>query len=390
VRVRRTERIVMSQTRWRGPNQTAMQLDASNIKILSAMWKFGPRNLLEVSRRTGIPFGAVYYRVAKLEGRARDVWYLIPQVSKLGLVRIVLLVRANPFCEETAIAALKLPNLWRTMNRCEGLYTHISVQSVPVNLLRDFRKYMRQLHELGLTKGSRIVLTGDYVPNFPNFKYYNPKSNQWSYDWSRWLRALKKKAVRMIEDPQSYDSIADKKDMIIIKELQLNARKSFASIAEVVGISLQAVKYRYDRKLVPTGIAQYSTFDVMPHPGEVSAYHETFLNFASLAEMNRFYSLLGEFFFVLGAAKVLHQNALIVRTCTLQNQVWKLFDFFSQMIREGILESYSSVRHDFRGRQGQTVSYEIFEDGKGWVVDFDKCLREVSRLTQVAPVARRV
>jgi hypothetical protein len=33
--------------------RVAKELDSTNIKILSTMWKSGPRNLLEVSRRTG-------------------------------------------------------------------------------------------------------------------------------------------------------------------------------------------------------------------------------------------------------------------------------------------------------------------------------------------------
>jgi len=89
------------------------QLDRTNVKILSAMWKYGPRNLLEVSRRTGIPFTSVYHRVAKLEAKSKRVASLMPQVSGLGLVRIVVLVSANPGCEDRVTAALKLPNYWR-------------------------------------------------------------------------------------------------------------------------------------------------------------------------------------------------------------------------------------------------------------------------------------
>lgn len=67
--------------------------------------------------------------------------------------------------------------------------------------------------------------------------------------------------------------------MLIVKELEKNGRKSFAELAPLLGISLQGVKYHYDKKLVPTGIVNYFGFDVLPYPETVSAYHEILLKF---------------------------------------------------------------------------------------------------------------
>jgi DNA-binding Lrp family transcriptional regulator len=65
-------------------------LDSMNIKIFSAMWKLGPRNLLEVSRHTGIPFTSVYHRIERLESKAEGpLAHIIPKVSKLGMMRVV-------------------------------------------------------------------------------------------------------------------------------------------------------------------------------------------------------------------------------------------------------------------------------------------------------------
>ena len=366
------------------------QLDSTNIKILSALWETGPRNLLEVSRKTGIPFTSVYHRVGKIETKSKRLAAVIPQVSKLGMVRIVLLTTANPGFEESVTAALKIPNLWRSVNRCEGAFTHLSVHVVPIQFMKHFRTYLKRLSELDLIKQSKVFLAGEYIPNFPAFKYYDPASNQWTFDWGRWLNALKRNPTKTIEDPESYAMLADEKDLMIIKELEKNARKSFAEIAPLLGISLQGVKYHYDKKLVPSEIVKYFGFDVWPYPEEVSAYHEVLLKFTSSVEMNRFFSLVDELFFVLGVSKVLHHNSLMVRTYMLQNQVWSMFSFFSQMAKEGMLESYSSVRQDFSGRETQSISYELFDDEKGWTFDLDNCLSELSKLTQLTPVVQKV
>ena len=383
-----TERVRVAE--WhKGIQEIAKQLDRENIKILSAMWKLGPRNLLEVSRRTRIPFTSVYHRVAKLEAKSKRVASIIPQVSKLGMLRVVVLATASPGSEERVTAAMRIPNLWRSANRCEGSFTHFSVHTVPVRFLKEFKTYVRRIFELGLITQSKIILTCDYVPNFPNFKYYDSVSNQWTFRWSHWLAMLKNRPSRTIGDPADYSVLMDRKDLLILKELEKNARRSFADLAPLLGMSLQGVKYRYDNKLVPSGIVKCIAFDVLPYPEEVSACHEVLLKFTSKRAMNKFFSLIDELFFVLGVAKVLHENSLMVRTHTLQSQVANLFSFFSQMAKEGMLESYSAIRQDFTGREVQTISYELFDEA-GWTFDLRKCLLELSKLARLARVRQSV
>jgi DNA-binding Lrp family transcriptional regulator len=364
--------------------ETIKQLDRTNIKILTAMRKYGPRNLLEVSRRTGIPFTSVYHRVARLEAKSKRFVSLIPQVSRLGLVRVIVLVTAKLGSEERVTLALKVPHYWRSVNRCEGTFTHFSVQLIPFKFLKQFRGYMKRLMELKLITQSSIMLTGEYIPNFPNFDYYNPATNEWAFQWGHWLTLLKKKPSQTIEDPASYPILADKKDMLIVKELEKNARKSFADLAPLLGISLQGVKYHYDKKLVPKGIVRYFGFDVWPYPQEVSAYHEILLKFPNSQNMNRFYSSMSEFFFVVGISKVLRQNSLLVRTYTLQTQVPSLFTFLSQMAQEGLLESYAAIRQNLVEREAQTISYELFDQVQGWDFDLKQYLRELSKLPRTA------
>ena len=384
-----TEKVRLAE--WhKGIREIIKQLDRTNIKILSTMWKFGPRNLLEVSRRTGIPFTSVYHRVAKLENKSKRFVSLMPQLSKLGMMRAVVLVTASPGAEDRVTQALRIPNWWRSINRCEGSFTHLSANFLPAKFLGQFKAYVRRLSELKLITQSKIILTGEYIPNFPNFNYYDPDRNQWTFKWDLWLSALRKKPSKTIEDPSSYTTLVDKSDVLIVKELQKNGRRTFAFLAPVLKMTLQGVKYHYDKKLIPTGIVKHFAFDVWPYPEEVSAYHELLLDFTSNRAMNSFYSLVPELFFVLSVSKVLRKNSLMVRTYTLQNQVSSMFSFLSAMAREGMLESYSSVRQDFTRREVQTISYELFDEEKGWTFNLNKCLSELSKLARLATVRQKV
>ena len=374
---------------YKGTREIIRQLDSTNIRILSAMWKYGPRNLLEVSRRIGMPFTSVYHRVARIEAKSKDIVFLVPEVSKLGLVRIVVLAEATPSHEREVTEALKAPNLWRSIGYCEGTFTHASIQLVPLMYVREFKSYIQELANRNLITRFEIIYTGDYVANFPDFEYYDPATSQWRFDWEGWLAVLTKDGTsEIVSDPEDYPVTVDKKDLLIIKELEKDGRKSFSDIAPLIGTTLQGVKYHYDEKLLPSGIAKHFQFKVMPFPIEISAYHEIMLEFNTKKDLEKFCSLVPRLFFVVGEAKVLRRNALMVQTYMLESQLPKMRSFFSEMTRAGILKSYSGVRLDWGSRETQTISYELFDEEKGWVVDFVKCTDEISRLESVEVKAK--
>ena len=367
---------------WHGQiRQVTKQLDQTNIKILSAMWKFGPRNLLEVSRRTGIPFTSVYHRVGKLESKTGSIARLMPKTSRLGMIKILVFAAARPGMEDQVTAALKIPKFWQSVTSCEAPFTHYSVYAVPVKFVRDVRKYMGRLSDMKLVTHQRIIASGDFVPNFPNFSYYNATKRVWSFEWDEWLSALKRsRPSATIEDPDDYSMAADKKDLLIVRELDNNARTSFAAMSPILGISLQGVKYHYDKRLVPSGIVQRFELHVIPYPNEVSAYHEVILEFANRPSMNKFYSMIGELFFVLEVTKILRTNSLVVKTYIPQSQLHNMFEFFSHMAKARMLESYSAVRLNFSDRETHQIPYEQFDDEEGWSFDLKNCISKLSKL----------
>lgn len=366
---------------YKGLREVSKQLDPTNIKILTMMAKVGPRNLLEVSRRCRIPFRTVYHRIEQIEAKSGRVALLIPNVHRIGLIRLNLFVTAIAGQEEKTHKALKIPNFWRSVDPCEGAFTNHSTQLVPTHLLRPFKRYISAMVENGLIKNHRLVLTGDSVQNFPDFSTYNSHTKEWTLDWESLLRELEAEEPRKtIRDPTAPNVDVDSVDLGIIVELEKNARANFTDIARKLKVSPSTVRYRYDTKLLPSGILDQHVFLVVPYPLEMAAYHEVMLQFTSTKAMNRFYSLVEKLFFVVTVAKVLRQNALFVRTYIPHLQVSRMFEFYSQMARRGLISDYSAVRIDLVQRDMQTISPELFYDGKGWVWDLNKCLAELSTL----------
>jgi DNA-binding Lrp family transcriptional regulator len=385
--------IVELPSYFKGIGEVEKQLDRTNIKILTAMWKYGPRNLLEISRRTGLPFTSVYHRVAKLEAKSGRIVYLLPETSKLGLIRIVVLVASKTGLEDAVKTALKIPKFWRVVNKCEGTFTYLSSHAVPVESLNDFKEYIQTLEDVGLITQFKLILTGDSVPTFPNFEYYNPDLTQWTFPWGTWLAKIKGCEPEFeIHDPEEYTNLADEKDLMIIDQLEENGRKRLTDIgkAPFMNSSLQVVKYHWDQRLAPAGLVRCFAFDVYPYPAEVCSYHEVMLEFTSPSAMNKFYSVAPDLFFILTLEKVLKRNALLVLTYISNSQLSNMFTFLSELTTNGIATSYSAVRLDFSERNTQSIPSELFTDQKGWVADFRKCTAELVTLVSQNTVTARI
>jgi len=353
-------------------------LDPMAVKIFSAMWKYGPRNLLEVSRRTGIPFTSVYHRIERVESRSGPVVELMPSLSRLGMVRIVALAASRLGYEDVVTSALTAPNLWSAIDSCEGSFTHDSVHSVPYQCVDEFANYLQHLSKINLVTGLRIIPTGDYLPNFPDFSYYDASKNEWIFPWDKWLsQTLDAKPAVSLLDPTSYETSADKTDLLIVKELQRNARKSYSELAKLLGMTLYGVKYHFDKKLVPQGIVTYFQFNIVPYPAEVSAVHEIMLEFENPETLQKFVSTIPQLFFVVGFSKVLKTDTVLLRTYIIDTQLHRLFQFFSELAKANVLRSYSAIRKNLQSRRTQTISYELYDEHEGWKIDFEKHRREL-------------
>ena len=357
------------------------QLDPTNIKILSTMAEVGPRNILDVSRLTGIPFTTIYHRIAQIESKSGQVAILLPNVARLGMVRVVLLVAAKPGLEDIVTQALRIPNYWRVLERCEGAFTHHSIQTIPVKFLKEFREYISTMQAMNLIKSYRIIQTGDSHPIFPDFTNYSSGSGDWVFDWDGWLNEVRTGTpTQNIHDPKGEPLALEKIDLQIIAALEQDARMNFTDIAKKINTSPQTVKYHYDRKLVAGGVVDGFDFYLNPYPVEISAFHEFMLEFSDAASMNRFFSVSKKLFFIRQLAKALRKNTLLVRTRIIGSQVENMFTFFSEMVNAGQLTSYSAVRLNMNSRLAQTISYELFDDVSGWQWDIYGLLLQLNKL----------
>jgi len=368
-------------THLRRMSESLEAFDRTNVRIVSAMHQIGPRNLLEVARQTKVPAATIYSRVRKLERSLMPLTYINPTYSKLGLMRIVVLASIAPGREALAEKLLLLPNLWSTTMPAEGLFNHYSVHAVPLSHISTFRRYIEKIRDSGIIQRCHLIKVSDSDIGFWNFEFFDIETKTWLLDWNRWLKdSNDPKKTRWIEDPTEYRVQADKKDLLILKELQKDGRKRFSEIAHVAGITLQAVKHRFDSTITNKGLIHNYVFRFIPYLVELSDLREVKLDFADEDSMNRFFSASLEFPFVMSISKALKKTSLICRTLVPRASSREFFDFLSKLARLGMVKEYSTIRLHLEGQRRQTISYEIYDDKRGWCWDSEKCLSDAENL----------
>jgi DNA-binding Lrp family transcriptional regulator len=363
-------------------------LDETNIRIVQLMHEIGPRNLLEVARAAGLPPTSVYDRARRLEDQFGVLSVANLDHAKLGLRKCITLVESNPGLEDFVTEALAIPNYWKTITRCEGGFTHYALHAVPDGRDKEFEKYLAATQETGLVRKYEIVWVSDYHYVFPNFQLYDPKDCTWTFKWDKWANSIKNKDhLRAIHDPPHYSVEADKTDLLILTELELNARSRFSEISKIIGTTLQAVKYRYDKRILPRGLIKDFVINLWPHPPELSEMYEVLVSFEDEEGMASFFGASAEMFPIFRTVKVSGEKKLGVRTYSPHNETGQLFGMFSKLARSGLVSDYSAVRVRPETQARQTISAELFENKMGWKYELGRDLATLDAIVEHAKVS---
>jgi DNA-binding Lrp family transcriptional regulator len=363
-------------------------LDENNIRIIRLMHELGPRNLLEVARAAGLPPTSVYDRARKLEEQFGILSIANLDHAKLGLRKCITLVESNPGLEDFVTEALAIPNYWKTITRCEGGFTHYALHAIPEGQDGEFERYMAATQERGLVRKCETVWVSNYHYAFPNFQLYDPVECTWTFEWDKWIDSIKKKDhPKAIHDPSHYAIEADKADLLILAELESNARAKFSEISRTMGISLQAVKYRYDKRILPRGLVKDFIINLCPHPLELADMHEILVSFEDEEGMNSFFGTSEEMFPVLRTVKVLGETKLGIRTYSAHGETGELFGMLSKLARSGLVSDYSAVRIRPETQARQSISAELFEDKVGWKYELSRQLATLDAIIEHAKVS---
>ncbi len=356
-------------------------LDEENIKIIRTMKKHGPRNLQQVSRKSGVPYPTVYTRVNRLEEQRLLHTRVFPNFSKIGLARAMVLLTPKPGRESLAREALKIPGYWVSIIRCAGeVNGYYSSHAVPASNRQDFEQYLDQLIPQGVATSCRIFWLGEQTSNIPNFDYFDTGKKTWKFNWAGWLKQFSEDRKREKTEEKDVQKVSyDKNDLLILKELMKDARKKLSEFAKMLGVTLPAAKYRFDN-IVKKGIIHDYIIYSLPYSPDVSDLLEVKLDFSGESMMATREKVLRDLPFVLGFSPVRGAYSISARVYLPRGEMNNLLTLLSALVRRRVLDDFSYLVLDPMTIENQTFSYEFYGDKSGWHYDNREYLDALRKL----------
>ena len=357
-------------------------LDRENITILRTMKEHGPRNLLEIARKAKLPYTTVYNRVTKLESQGVLKTTIHPNYPKIGLSPVIVWATTYPGKEVQTREALKVPGYWirlaKCLGECNGYY---SLQTVPSTHRHDFELFLKQLVERRIVKNYKIYWLGETTFPLTNFEYFSAKDKTWKFKWKDWLDALT--AGRAKPDPARqpvhHQVSFDERDLIILRELYKDARKTLADMAKILGLTLPATKYRFD-KLIEKDLVKEYVIELLPFAPQVSKLADVRLDFKNENALRGVESQLSNIPFIQYHSQITGLNSMMVRLYLPNIEVSNLLAFLSLLVSKGVLTNYSYLIIDPMTIQAQSFPYKSFGDRTGWSYVSREYLKTVESL----------
>jgi len=218
-------------------------VNARTAQLVNLLTEFGP-DIPEIARRLGQFKESVRYRYKeKIINRGFGVQGVADH-EKLGLRRMILVVGFAPEYSKYAQAILAAMNelcylvgFAKTMPSGD----YIANLSVPVEITGEVKAFLESLKQKGMFR-SLEVLEHDWFAHAPmRSECYDFDTGRWEYDWTNPPKQAIETATRQPSAPAKFDYV----DLIIIKELQMDANKSLKEISDKLNLNYKKLAWHY-------------------------------------------------------------------------------------------------------------------------------------------------
>lgn len=227
-------------------------VNSRTVQLVKLLTEVGP-DIPEISRRLGQFKESVRYRYKeKILGRGFAVQGAVDH-EKLGLKRLMLIAEMpDPYKVYSQAILAAMHELCYVVGFTKTLVggEHVVNLSVPDDHVARVRSFFEELKQKGMF--SRLeILDFDWarvVPMKP--EYYDFDTGRWDFDW-RIGSGDYKSAARVPSTQAKFDEI----DLLIIKELQMDANKSMKEIADRINVNYKKLAWHHvshvlERKLL--------------------------------------------------------------------------------------------------------------------------------------------
>ena len=228
--------------------------NADLVRMTRQIMEVGP-HIGEVARREGVFKETLRYRFHKYFLQRGFVVQANLDYQKLGLKRLIIVAKLAPNFEQHAVAIMSalsemcyLTGFAETT--LEGLY--IMQVTVPTELRAECGALYERLQQVGIFKEMQILRFEEVrsVPMRP--EYYDFSDDSWAYDW----QGEEITGVALVPSGRAHVEKYDMPDLLILKELNIDASQTLVAIARKLNISNKTLQHHYKSHVLGRGLVK--------------------------------------------------------------------------------------------------------------------------------------
>jgi len=360
-------------------------LDETNAQILAELAKHGPRNISTIAKATNLPITTVSFRLKKLIEHGLLRITANPNLPRLGLAKAFLTAEAPLGQHGALLKIIKNTDYWTYITRCYGRTDgYCAYFAFPATHKKELEDYLEEATKLGHIRQQALYWTTNSYYSTPNFQWYNFKEKEWKLEWQEWINDIQNASSKTPEaliENKDYETIADKADLLIIKELEKDATIDLKRMAILLQITPQGLGNRYKTHIIRRQLVAGYNVDIYPFPIEISELYNFILDFTDPKTLAKFVNASNEKPFMVSYAKAIDSNTLITNIYIERKEFPNLNDTLNQLHSQNIIRKFSYITLEPTAYHRQTISYEHFENGK-WSYDSKEKMRKLQQVTR--------
>ena len=355
-------------------------MDETSARIVGALSRHDPRNISAISREVGLPNSTTAFRIKKLVKKLNLEINARVDFNKIGLTRAIVFTETRPKMWKKLWKILEdlrcLTYLTKCHGRFQGCYAIFAFPPASKESLED---YFNELKRLNIVNRYLIFWTTNLWEVHPSFKWYDFDQKKWLFQWKPWISEINLASdilKEQLADPEEYPIMADKKDLLLLRQLEKNGILSYEKLAETVNMKPRTVAYRYKKHLTDRKIITDHMVWFLPYLHEFSDAFTFVIEFENKKSLAKFSNAADETPFILSFAKVIGSNSLIVNTYIPRKELLCFIESLNLLAEKELVKNYFYVTLTLDPHKRGGVPSELFENGN-WKFNFEKKIEEL-------------
>jgi len=360
-------------------------LDPTNASILKAVGELGARNITLIAKRTHLPVTTVRFRLERMKKAGQVLVVANLNLQKLGLAKAFMVADSYLGHQDRLFETIRNTAYWTYIIRCYGKHDGFcSYFAFPASHMKALEEYIQEAENLEAFSNSRFFWSTNTRLIPPNFSWYDFNERAWNFDWQQWTSDVlngNNDLPEPIKESADYGVAVDKKDLLILKELEKDETIGFNNLAKIVGISPQSVGSRYSEHILKRSLIVDYDVDVYPYPLEIADFYLFKIDFVNSHCLGKFANACEGRPFVLSYSKIIGKTALIANVYILRKEFPNLIKCLNDLFVQGFITNFFYVTLEVSSFRRQTISYEYFDNGR-WLYDASERTEKLRRICE--------